>query len=325
VIGLGVGEQHARAFAAIEACELRWLFDFSADKAAEVRNKLGQGKVAASFEEILADDDTDIVSIASFDHHHFAEALAAIKAGKHVFVEKPLCRTLAELKALKAAWEENSRPHLAANLVLRQAPVYTWLKQAIDEGKLGRLYAFDGDYLYGRLDKITEGWRRDVADYSVMEGGGIHMIDLMLWLSGENPATAATAANNICTGDAGLPYDDFMATTFHFPSGLIGRITANFGCVHRHHHVVRVFGTEGTFIHDDAGARIHTSRDEKAAAEPVDAEVLPASKGVLISGFVAAILAGGDPEQAARREFDLISVTAAAGRARGSPEEIEYL
>lgn len=327
VIGLGVGEQHALAYAGLGACELRWLFDLSAEQAAAVRGRVGHGEIADSFEAILADGDTDIVSIATFDHLHADAVKAAFDAGKHVFVEKPLCRTTGELKNIIDAWNNAGRPHLASNLVLRDAPLYAWLRGAIQGGTLGDVYAFDGDYLYGRLEKITDGWRGDVPDYSVMEGGGIHLIDLMIHVLGEKPATAATTANKIATRGTDFRYDDFMATTFTFPSGLIGRITANFGCMHRHHHIVRVFGTKATFIYDDQGPRLITSRDEAAAAEALDLAPLPQSKGVLIPAFVDGIVQGVAPASAAEKEFDLIAVTTAADKALAAqtPITIEYL
>ena len=327
VVGLGVGEQHARAYADHAGCELLWLSDLSAERAQGVRRRLGRGRVADDLSKVLEDPAVDVVSVASFDHHHAEAVLAALAAEKHVFVEKPLCQTAEELAAVASAWSRHGRPHLRSNLVLRAAPLYRWLKDAIDAGRLGRLYAFDGDYLYGRLEKITEGWRGTVPNYSVIEGGGIHLIDLLLWLTGERPARAATVGNRIATMGTGFRYADFQATTFLFPSGLVGRITANFGCVHRHHHLVRVFGTEATFIYDDAGPRLHSTRDEDARAEPVDKAPLPAGKGVLIPPFVDAIIGGADPGPAARREFDLISATAAAARAftTGRTEEIHYL
>src|SRR6185503_7475057 len=101
-----------------------------------------------------------------------------------------------------------------------------------------------------------------VPDYSVMAGGGVHLVDLMLWLTGQQPTTVSAVGNRIATANSRFAYDDFVTATYAFPSGLVGRITANFGCVHRHQHVVRVFGTKGTFIHDDAGARLHWTRDE---------------------------------------------------------------
>jgi len=323
VIGLGVGEQHALAYAGQDGCDLRWLFDISEEQARAVQGRVGMGDIAESFEQILDDGETGLVSIASFDHLHFEEVKAAFGAGKNVFVEKPLCRTNEELVALKQAWESAGKPYLQSNLVLRQAPVYRWLNQALIEGRLGKVYSFDGDYLYGRVEKITEGWRKDVPDYSVMEGGGVHLIDLMLWLLGERPALVTTHGNRIATEGTDFRYNDFMASTFEFPSGVIGRITANFGPMHRHHHVLRVFGTEATFIYDDQGPRLHKTRDEDGLAEKLDLETLPAHKGVLIPEFVDNILKGSDSEAPAKREFDLISVIAAADEALDPPGPVE--
>lgn len=327
IVGLGVGEQHARAYARHAECELRWLYDLSAKQAKAVRRRLGAGAIAKSYRQILDDDTVDAVSIASFDDMHFREVKAAFAAGKHVFVEKPLCRTTGELATLVTAWKRAGKPHLRSNLVLRAAPVYGWLKKEIESGRLGDVFAFDGDYLYGRLNKITEGWRKGVPDYSVMEGGGVHLIDLMLWLTGERPARVATVGNRIATRGTKFRYDDFMASTFEFPSGLVGRITANFACMHRHHHVVRIFGTKATFVYDDKGPRIHRSRDERRRAETLKLKALPAGKGVLIPDFVGGILAGRDPVPAARREFDLIAAVAAADEAlkKKRPVAIRYV
>jgi len=327
VVGLGVGEQHARGFAADGRTRLNWLHDFESEKAAELARAIGQGDVAETYEQLLDDAATPVVSIASYDHLHYEQVLAALGAGKHVFVEKPLCRTLEELSALVAAWQAAGRPCLASNLVLREADVYRWLREAIDEGRLGRVYAIDGDYLYGRLTKITEGWRKDVPDYSVMEGGGVHLIDLMMTLARERPARVATHGNRLTTEGTDFRYDDFMAATFTFPSGLIGRITANFACVHRHHHVLRVFGTEATFIYDDQGPRLHESRNEAKVAEMLDLKTLPDGKAVLIPAFIDAIMDGDDALPMAGREFDLISAIAASDRAlaEGRELEIEYL
>lgn len=188
------------------------------------------------------------------------------------------------------------------------------------------MYAFDGDYLYGRLPKITEGWRSRIDDYSVMEGGGIHLIDLMLWITGERPTTVRTAGNRICTHGTVFRYDDFHAATFTFPSGMIGRITANFGCVHGHQHVVRVFGTKGTFVYDDVGPRYQAHRDPAPPAEPVDKAPLPPSKYVLIDSFVDSILDDRDDGDT-QRDFDVMSVCIASDRSllTGEVQQIEYV
>lgn len=326
VVGTGYwGKNILRNLAALEA--LGGFCDVGSEARARSSANHPDIPAFADPEALLATAGIDAVAIATPAATHGALVRQALDAGKHVFVEKPLCRTADELRALRAAWEKAGKPHIRSNLVLREAPVYRWLKQAIDDGSLGRVYAFDGDYLYGRLAKITEGWRKDVPDYSVMEGGGVHLIDLMLWLTGERPARVATVGNRIATEGTDFRYDDFMAATFTFPSGVVGRITANFACVHRHQHVVRVFGTEATFILDDAGPRLHRTRDEGSVAEPLEQEPLPAGKGVLIPDFVAGILDGRDPASAAAREFDLISATAAADEAlaEGAAVEIGYV
>ncbi|MFN0161685.1 MAG: Gfo/Idh/MocA family protein [Burkholderiales bacterium] len=328
VIGLGVGEQHAMAWSRETAVGRVWLVDLDPERAREVCSRVERSAVAGSYANLLGDPRVAAVSIASFDDDHFAQACAALEAGKHVFVEKPLCRSLAEAERLHALWRAAAgRLHLDCNLVLRAAPLYVWLRERIADGALGDLFAVDGDYLYGRLAKITAGWRRDVNDYSVMQGGGIHLIDLLLRLSGERPRSVVANGNRISTRGSGFRYDDFRAATFQFDSGLIGRITANFGCVHPHQHVLRVFGTRATFIHDDAGARLLRSRDPGAGAEKVGHAPLPAGKGALIADFLARALAeegdGGETQLC----FDGICAAIAADRAArsGAVETIEYL
>jgi predicted dehydrogenase len=325
VVGLGVGEQHALAYARLNSCRLRAVYDFDGARARDVVAKAGQGEVAASFDAIIADPLIQIVSIASYDEAHAAQVVAALDAGKHVFVEKPLCRSEAELAAVQSAWRRSGR-HLASNLVLRAAPLYRHLKAVLARGELGEPYAFDGDYLYGRLDKITGGWRAETTDYSVMQGGGVHLVDLMLWVTGKRPQTVTAAGNRICTTGTRFGYPDFVAATYEFPGGMIGRITANFGSVHRHQHVVRVFGTTGTFIHDDMGARIYRQRDPGGPAEALTLEAREPSKGALIPDFVSRIAARADPRAAADHEFSTIAACIAADQALaiGKPIEVHH-
>jgi len=325
VIGLGVGEAHAAAYARLEQCELRWLCDLDAARADAVAERLGAGQPSTDAGASIADPAVDVVSIASYDDAHYGQVMAALGGRKHVFVEKPLCRTEDELRDVVATWHA-ARCHLAANLVLRAAPAYCWLKDAVAAGELGEIYAFDGDYLYGRLHKITDGWRADVPEYSVMLGGGVHLIDLMLWVTGQRPASVMGIGNRICSAGTRFRYDDYQAVTFRFPSGLVGRITANFGCAHRHQHVVRVFGTRATFIYDDEGPRLHTSREPAATVRPLDCAALPGTKGDLIAPFVGVIVAGCDPRPRAQHEFDVVRVCAAADRAARTEEQvvIEY-
>lgn len=296
VIGLGVGEQHAQAFGALNSCRVRTVVDLDLGVAKRVASGFPGCDAGTQFEDAVAREDIDVISIASFDDVHFEQVMRSLATGRHVFVEKPLCRSARELASVRAAMADKPHLHLASNLLLRGADLYRWLKVEIAEGRFGEIYAFDGDYLYGRLHKITDGWRGERGDYSVMLGGGIHLIDLLLWLTGQRPKTATAVANRIATRGTRFKDDDFSAATLSFPSGLVARITANFGCVHRHQHVVRIFGTKRTFVLDDAGPRLMTARDPEvpgtpvAPSEPLGLATKPSHKGVLIAPFVERIV-----------------------------------
>ena len=181
--------------------------------------------------------------------------------------------------------------------------------------------------------KITDGWRGNTDEYSVMLGGGIHMIDLLLWLTGQRPQSVQAAASNLATRGSRFRYNDYTAATLTFPSGLIARITANFACMHRHQHVLRIFGTRKTFIVDDAGPRVFEDRDPSERtlpapqARPVTLAATPADKGILIPEFVRGVLSGASaPLEDLDILLNAITIAAACDEAASSskPVEIRY-
>ena len=331
VIGLGVGEQHARAIAVHPRASLAAICDLDRSRVERVAHDLrllgstdaraasDSPRIVDTVDAAIDAPDIDAVVLATYDDHHAEQVIRALRAGKHVFCEKPLCRTLDELRAIAVARGDR---HLQCNLILRAAPLYRWLREAIRAGDLGDIYAIDGDYLYGRLHKITEGWRKGVDDYSVMQGGGVHLVDLAMWLAGERPTRVSAVGNRIVTKDTAFRYPDFVAATYEMPSGIIMRITANFGSVHKHQHVLRVFGSKATFIVDDAGARLHTVRDPGEPPRLIAHASVAANKGDLVPDFIDAIVNGEDPAPAARHEFDVITACIAADRALAKREAI---
>jgi predicted dehydrogenase len=328
VIGLGVGEQHVLAYSEHPDCEVTAICDLDPQKLERAAEENQGLRTTTDAAELIGDPDLDVISIASYDDAHFEQVRAALQAGKHVFAEKPLCTSVDQLRELRAALDESPSAHLASNLVLRSAPLYRWMREARQGGELGRVYAFDGDYLYGRLHKITDGWRSGVDDYSVMLGGGVHLVDLMLWICGERPVAVTAQGNRISTEDTEFRYLDFVAATFEFESGLVGRITANFGSVLPHQHVVRLFGTDACVLYDDRGPRISRSREAGYEAEAIELDPLPSAKGALIPDFVGSIQRGRqDGRDHSAHEFDVISVCVAADRAVTTEErfEIEYV
>ena len=270
VIGLGIGEQHAKALLSHPRAKLTSICDLDDKK---VTDFLGQYAVdtcsVKTFPEILLDQSIDLVSIASFDHMHFEQVIAALQHGKHVFVEKPLCQTREQLEEIYNLWKASGLA-LSSNLILRKAPLFIGLRKMITSGELGEIYAVDMDYLYGRIHKITEGWRGEINNYSVMAGGGIHLVDLMILFLDQKPIQVQSCVNKITTRDTAFLYHDYHAATYYFAGGAIGRITANFGCVHKHQHVLRIFGTKATVLYDDMGARIYRTRDEAPVAKKLN-------------------------------------------------------
>ena len=328
VIGLGVGEQHLKTYLKLAECRVEAICDLSQEKLDRCKTDYPGIDLTTNAEDLLSRSDIDLVSIASFDDVHADQVIRALKSGKHVFCEKPLCQTTDQALQIKQMLEYRNRElKLGCNLILREAPLYQWLKQKIREGFFGEIYAFEGEYLYGRIHKITDGWRNSVPDYSVMEGGGIHLLDLMLWLTGDRPVSVYTSGNKICTRNTKFRYTDYATSIMNFNSGMIGRITANFGCVHRHHHVMRFYGTKATFLYDDAGPRIHTSRNPEVPPEKIKINPLPVTKGDLIPAFVSAILTKKDITDETQIIFDGISICAASDLSLKTqkPELIKYL
>lgn len=322
VLGLGVGEVHARAL--VEAgCELRQVYDPDAHKAWEVATA-HHCLAAQHVEDIFDDGAVDLVVIASPDDMHARQVLAALKAGKHVFVEKPVCLTVHDLRRIHRAWSAHGgRVKLLSNHILRAAPLYQRVKADVDAGRLGTLYALDGEYLYGRLEKITNGWRGQIPDYSVFLGGGIHMADLMLWLAGERPVAVRARGNALCSHPHRLGFNDFAVAELVFPSGMVGRLAANFGCVQPHQHVLRVYGTKGTVLYDDAGARTYTSRSPETPHTPLAESPHPEHKGALLMQFVRWIAEDKDLAPMTQEVFDAVSVCLACDKAAATGEEME--
>lgn len=314
VIGLGVGEQHARTWIQSRGARLAGICDRDREKALRLSREW-KTKPFQGWGEIVKNPEVDAVSIATFDKQHARQVWGAVMAGKHVFVEKPLCRNDKELRKIRKAWG-NKKPALMANLVLRAAPLYRRIQKMIIGGELGKIYAMDGDYLYGRVHKITNGWRSKDKGYSVMAGGGVHLLDLILGFAGEKPNWVTATGNRICTHGTRFRRKDFVASVFEFPSGLVARLTANFGCMHRHQHSLRIFGTRGTLLVDDVGVRWHQSRRPTAKPIWLKDTRLPSSKGALIPHFISLIRAGmGVRKKAAEREFSLAACLIAADQA----------
>jgi predicted dehydrogenase len=328
IIGLGVGEKHIQAYERHPACEVVTLCDFSDEKLSKASKKYPEMKLVKNADEILDDLEINVVSIASLDEYHFEQAAKSIKNGKHIFVEKPLCLHPFEAIQLRNFLRENPQIKMSSNLNLRTCPRFKWLKNAIMSGQMGRVYYIEGDYLWGRLHKLTKGWRKDMPFYSIINGAAVHMIDLILWLSGKNPVEVKGYGNQIASLESEFKFNDFAVILIKFQDGMVAKVSANGGCVHPHFHRLFVYGTKKTFIHDMTGAILIDSNDPHAKVQNINEEYPGKEKGDMIYSFLDSIL-HNDKEAIITSDdvFTTMSVCFAAEKAikEGSTVKIEFI
>jgi predicted dehydrogenase len=326
VIGLGVGEQHAHAFAAHADCRLIAVCDHDAAKLAQVAARLPPVRRYEDAAQLIDDPSIQIVSIASNDDDHAAQIVRALRLGKHVFSEKPLCLNAGEMHEIHAAWRASGGARLSTNTVLRRSARFRWVKQAIDSGLLGKVYCIEGEYVYGRLPKLVSGWRGRIPGYSVVLGGGIHVVDLALWMCGERPHEVVAWGSKLGGAGTGFTGTDLVMAMLRFESGLMVRIGCNFASVYPHHHRFVVHGTKATFenlppaVSDSA--RLWVERDGGGPPQSIDAPYPGVAKGDLIPAFVTAVLGRGVPDVTEEEAFAGIAVCLAIERSLAEDQTV---
>ena len=323
---MGVGEQHIHGYKRHPACEVVALCDLDETKLSRVGGEHSISQLTTKAMDVLENPDVDVVSIASYDTYHFEQIEAGLQAGKHLFVEKPICLHQDELHKLRDLSRARPELEISSNLILRMSPRFQALREAIQTKELGEVYYVEGDYDYGRLWKLTEGWRGKLDFYSVVHGGAIHIIDLLCWLTGDRVVEVAAFGNDISTRGSQFKYRDLVASILRFESGLVGKVTANFGSVRPHFHRLSVYGTQGTFVNGPGDAEWFRSRDPAVAADAVATEYTGAQKGDLIYGFIESIVTGTPGEITKDEVFDTMCVCLAIERAADENRvvQVEY-
>ncbi len=175
-----------------------------------------------------------ILSIASPDESHATYIQRGHEMGALVFCEKPICRNLGDL------WRIGNGTAVAQNFPLRHQPCFT----DIDINSLGEIYRIDAAYNWGRTHKLFEGWRAEDLNYSLVMGGLIHMVDLVLWLTGlDLEVVSAIGCNKSAPG---FPNYDTVTALCRLSNGGLCNLTVDGGTgVWQHSHSLRIHGTKG--------------------------------------------------------------------------------
>ncbi len=241
------------------------------------------------YRKLLEDKSIDAVCIATPDHWHAIQMIEAVKAGKDVYVEKPLTNTLWEGRQMIKAWQASNRV-VAVGLNRRGNPVYQKLAKDIPTGKIGKITVgrsarinnmfpfgigkmkpeqppkgLDWDLWLG--PRANRPYQYNIAPYkfrwwsdfsSQMGNWGVHYMDVTRWMMGETAPMAITASGGkyILDHDGDIP--DTMQVTFEFASGAIISFCiyeASSGNLFPYGEI-ELRGTKGTLYSDEGGYRI---------------------------------------------------------------------
>lgn len=310
VIGLGVGERHIVGYNAIPGVEVTACCDIDPQKLRDVADRQDVPGRYADYRAIVEDPDIDAVSICSYDDAHVDQAVAAFESGKHVFCEKPVALDRSGLERIVRAWSDSGK-RLSSNLILRQSPRFIAVRDMVRSGEFGDLHYMEGDYIHQILWKITEGWRGKMDFYCVTYGGGIHLIDLMRWIAGEEVTEVSAMAAKKLTRGSPFPYPDTMTTLMRFESDLLAKSTTSFGPQRRQIHTLNVYGTDLSFENANGPARLYRG-DQPEDEESFDVPYPAIEKGDLLPDFIAAIREDREPIVAAQDVFQVMNICISA-------------
>lgn len=263
VIGLGVGESHLIKYLSNEDCKVIALCDQDDEVLRLAKIKYPGLKYYDNAMDLLDDPDITAVSIASYDHEHYQQIINGISNQKHLLIEKPLVLQKDELAMVLDLHKNHPDLIISSNLVLRQTERFKDLKSRIVNGQMGDISLIQASYNYGRFAKITDGWRGDIQDYSIVLGGGIHLIDLILWLTDDQVNSVYAKGNSIHSIGTKFRYEDVVAAILQLESGAIVNLTCNFGNVSPHFHQLDLYGTQKTFVNREDHALLYSERDVK--------------------------------------------------------------
>lgn len=257
VIGLGVGEMHMRGYILNRQTKLIYACDKNKLKLNRLKKKYKDVNFISNPKKIFEDKNIDIVSIATYDNSHFNLIMEAIKHKKHIFVEKPLCQNLWQLKKIELKLKKKNLI-LFSNVILRKSKMFKDLKKKIKSKFFGKIFHIEADYNYGRIHKIkSNAWRSKIPFYSITQGGGIHIVDLILWLTGKKVTSVFSYSNKVVTKNYRFKFDDNIISILKLEDNILAKVSVKFSSVNKHHHNLSIYGSKKTFENLSSGAIIH--------------------------------------------------------------------
>jgi predicted dehydrogenase len=211
VVGLGYwGPNLVRNFHEVPGAEVAWVCDQDERALDPMRRRYPAVRCTTSYEEVLADESVDAVAIATPVSTHRALAMAALEAGKHAFVEKPLAASSAEAEELIALADDRSRVLMPGHTFLYSPPV-NLVRDLIQSGELGEIYFISTSRVNLGLHQkdVSVAWDLGPHDFSI----------LRYWLD-ETPAYVSALARSCVMPDT----PDVAFINLDFASGPVAHV-----------------------------------------------------------------------------------------------------
>ena len=314
IIGCGaIGSVHADAYAKVADAEVVALCDILPDKLKEKAARHGVAKTYEDYRQLLADPGIEAVSVCVPNHMHAPIAIDAFKAGKHVFLEKPMTLN-AELGKNILAARDASGKKLQMGMVWRQTPEAVVVKEAVEQGRLGEIYQIRVKLIRRRGIPGLGGWFTTKAQSG---GGGlidiaVHFLDLSMWLADSWEPTRVSAKTYSKFGSpmkdyhyvsmwAGPPKYDGVFDVDDYAAGLVrfgSRMTLSFevawACNAEDESWIELLGTKGGVKVGTDKTVLRTEVDGKIADIQLYFERKKDRFAIEMEKFVAAVQGKGE-------------------------------
>lgn len=282
VVGLGRGRAHVQALLRAEGVKLVAVCDKNKDAADKIASEHNLD-VYTDLGDMLKRDDIDLVHVCTPSGLHSEMLLQIAEAGKHAITEKPLDITLEKIdKAIEAF--ETRNLHLGCIFQARFTPTVQKIKQAVSEGRLGKIVLANAHVKWYRSQKYYEqsgGWRGTWK----WDGGGslmnqsVHMIDILQWIVG--PVRSIFGRTQVSTHQ--IETEDLGVALVEFSGGAFGTIIGTTSAYPGFGMTVEIFGERGGI----------TMKDNKITAWKIQGEHMEAEEAEMI-GFSDAESAAED-------------------------------
>jgi predicted dehydrogenase len=211
VVGLGYwGPNLVRVLHELECAEIVAACDVDTAALAKIARRYPAVRLTSSFDELLADANIDAVAIVTSVFTHSELALAALRAGKHVFVEKPMAGSLEEAEALVAAAEERGLTLMPGHTFLYSPPVNA-VRDLIRSGELGEIYFISAS-------RVNLGLHQ--SDASVIWDLGPHDFSILRYWLEESPVQVSALTRSCIM--PGVP--DVAFVNLQYASGTIAHV-----------------------------------------------------------------------------------------------------